>query len=157
MRCLGAQGRDVGRDGELARAAGSMVGCRGLQTHCPSAIGCRPQTPPRACLAPSYLSTGIFNEAAGREDPAPVPAPEFHSALARLLHAHGGPHYVSFVDAAEGSGEGAGAGGGPLAAARGIVEAGRGRLLEVRVEGEAQLLELQASLRCAAGGLQELT
>ncbi|KIZ05644.1 cysteine synthase B [Monoraphidium neglectum] len=44
-----------------------------------------------------YLSTGVFNAAAGAEDPAPCHAAEFHSALARLLHGHAGPHYVLFT------------------------------------------------------------
>ncbi|GBF91826.1 cysteine synthase B [Raphidocelis subcapitata] len=85
-----------------------------------------------------YLSTGVYNESAGAEDPAPVPAAEFHSALARLLHAHAGPHYVLFTD-------GDAPPAGPLAGARAVVEAGGGRLLEVRTGGAAEREALRAS------------
>ncbi|GBF89740.1 cysteine synthase B [Raphidocelis subcapitata] len=87
-----------------------------------------------------YLSTGVFDEAAGASDPAPAPAAEFHSALARLLHAHAGPHYVLFTD---GDAPPAGA----MAAARGIVEAGRGKVLEVRVGDDLELINLRQSIK----------
>lgn len=82
---------------------------------------------------------GVFNADAGAADPAPIPAAEFHSALARLLHGHGGPHYVMFTDG--GAPEGA------LAAARGIIEAGQGRVLEVHVEEALALHELRESIQ----------
>lgn len=88
---------------------------------------------------------GVFNESAGAEDPAPIPGSEFHSGLSRLLCAHPGPHYVHFV-AGDGS-PAAAAGGSPLGAARGLVEAGGGRLLEVRCGGGDEAAALKASLR----------
>jgi hypothetical protein len=103
-----------------------------------------------------YLSTGVFNAAAGAEDPAPCHAAEFHSALARLLHGHAGPHYVLFTAGAgcEG-GEGEAAAAAALKGVRGVVEAGRGRLLEVVVADEAQLNQLRQSIRCGCRGLPE--
>lgn len=88
-----------------------------------------------------YLSTGVFNEAAGKEDPAPVPAGEFHSAISRLVHGQPGPHYVLFTN-----GEGAAAAG-ALSGARKIVEEGRGKVLEVHVNDDLQLHNLRHSLR----------
>jgi len=87
-----------------------------------------------------YLSTGVFGAAAGAGDPAPCPASEFHSGLARLVCGQPGPHYVMFVD-----GEGPSAG--PTACARAAIEGGGGRVLEVRVGDAGQLRELRRSLR----------
>ena len=70
----------------------------------------------------------------------PVPASEFHSALARLLYGHQGPHYVLFT------GPDGAAGAGALAGARGVVEAGKGKLLEVHVADDLQLHHLRHSL-----------
>jgi len=85
-----------------------------------------------------YLSTGVYGVSSGRGDPAPVPSAEFHSALARLLYGHDGPHYVLFTRG--GAPEGA------MAGARGVIEAGRGRVLEVHVQNDLALHHLRHSL-----------
>lgn len=96
--------------------------------------------PPHQLLPRRYLSTGVFDAAAGKDDPLPVPAPEFHSALARLLYGHQGPHFVLFT------GPGGAASAGALAGARAVVEAGKGRLLEVHAADDLQLHNLRMSI-----------
>ena len=47
-----------------------------------------------ACT-PRYLSTGVFAEDAGRDDPTPCTVDEYPSAVARLI-AYPEPHFVFF-------------------------------------------------------------
>jgi hypothetical protein len=91
-----------------------------------------------------YLSTGVFDASAGADDPAPVAAHEFHSALARLLYGHAAPHYVLFTPGEEPAA-------GAAAGARTVVEAGGGKLLEVRCGDSAAAAELARTIRCGAG------
>ncbi len=56
-------------------------------------------------LARRYLSTGVFAQDAGRNDPGPCTVDEFPSAVARLV-AYPQPHYVFFrADDDPGTGE----------------------------------------------------
>jgi hypothetical protein len=95
-----------------------------------------------------YLSTGVFNAEAGADDPAPCPAPELPSALARLLYSTPGPHYVLLRAGAAGGGrpEGVAA----AAAARAAAAAGGGRLLEVVAADALQQQQMRHTLRCGA-------
>jgi hypothetical protein len=89
-----------------------------------------------------YLSTGVFGAAVGAADPAPCLAREFHSALARLLHGFDGPHYVTLMPEGGGS-----PGAAALARARVALEAGGGRLLEVRVADDVELHRMRQSVQ----------
>jgi cysteine synthase len=96
-------------------------------------------TPPPTPSPPK----GVFSAEAAARDPAPCPATEFHSALARLLFACPGPHYVMFRSARGGAAREVAA----AAAARAAVEAGGGRVLEVVVADALQHQHLRLSLR----------